>query len=249
MKIRHPALIRALAFILACVVRLWMRTLRYRYRFLQTDVDPHQRGLTQRYIYAFWHENMLLVAYHYGRPDIYVLISQHADGQLIAEVCERLGLRTVRGSTTRGGAGAMRKMLRLGGKAHLAVTPDGPRGPRRRMQQGLVYLAARTGLPIVPVGIGYDKPWRMRSWDRFALPRPWSLGVCVGGSPIRVPAEVDRRGLADYLKQVEQALATVSALAERWAETGQWDTRSAGPGVNTMRKLGEGAMTAVNGQH
>src|SRR5262245_31959256 len=172
MKIRHPALIRALAFLLACVVRLWMRTLRYRYRFLQSDVDPRQRGLTERYIYAFWHENMLLVATRYARPDIYVLISQHADGQLIADVCRHLGFRTVRGSTTRGGADAVRQMLRLGREAHLAVTPDGPRGPRRKVQQGLVYLAARTGMPIVPIGIGYSKAWRMQSWDRFALPKP-----------------------------------------------------------------------------
>jgi lysophospholipid acyltransferase (LPLAT)-like uncharacterized protein len=248
MKIRHPALIRALAFLLACVVRLWMRTLRYRYRFLQTDVDPRQPGLTERYVYAFWHENMLLLAYYFSRPDIYVLISQHADGQLIAEVCQRLRLRTVRGSTTRGGADAVRQMLRLGGAAHLAVTPDGPRGPRRQVQQGLVYLASRTGLPIVPVGIGYHKPWRMRSWDRFALPRPWSLGVCVAGEPIRVPADVDRRGLADYLQQVEEALANVSVLAERWAETGQWDSRCTSVEVRLPRKIGQGAMTAVNGR-
>jgi lysophospholipid acyltransferase (LPLAT)-like uncharacterized protein len=226
-----------------------MRTLRYRYRFLGVDVDPHQRGLTKRYIYAFWHENMLLLATHYARPDVYVLISQHADGQLIAEVCRHLGFRTVRGSTTRGGPDAVRQMLRLGGGAHLAVTPDGPRGPRRRVQQGLVYLAARTGLPVVPVGIGYHKPWRMRSWDRLALPRPWSLGVCVGGKPVHVPADLDRSGLAEYVRRVEEALEYTSAVAERWAETGQLDARSVSDGTCTTRKLGQGAMTAVNGQH
>src|SRR5206468_6190352 len=107
-------------------------------------------------LYAFWHEHLLLPAYHYGRRDIRVLISTHADGQLIAEVCRRLGFGLVRGSTTRGGVEAVRQMLRDGGASHLAITPDGPRGPRRRVQPGVSFLASRTGLPVVPMGIGHD---------------------------------------------------------------------------------------------
>src|SRR5712692_8556115 len=103
MKLRHPALIRAVAFAIAWIARLWIGTLRFRYRPLGANVDPHQNGLQDRYIYAFWHENMLLMAYQYALTDAYVLISQHADGQLIAEVSRHFGLRTVRGSTTRGG--------------------------------------------------------------------------------------------------------------------------------------------------
>src|SRR5436190_464721 len=86
----------------------------------------------------------------------------------------------------RGWIGTVRQMLRVGRKSHLAITPDGPRGPRRQVQPGLLYLAARTGLPIVPVGIGYDRPWRMRSWDRFAVPRPWTRATCVTTEPIHV---------------------------------------------------------------
>ena len=164
MKLRNPILIRTLGFVIAWVVRLWIGTLLYRYRPLGLNFDPHQRGLRERYIYALWHENMLLLAYQYARPDIHVLISRHADGQLIAEVCRHLGFRTVRGSTTRGGAEALLQMTHLGGKSHLAITPDGPRGPRRTVQIGLAYLAARTGMPVVPVGIGFSKPWRLRSW-------------------------------------------------------------------------------------
>jgi lysophospholipid acyltransferase (LPLAT)-like uncharacterized protein len=119
---------------------------------------------------------MLLPAYHYARPDIKVLISTHADGQLIAEACQRLGFALARGSSTRGGVEAVRDMLRAN-DTHLAVTPDGPRGPRRRVQAGVVYLAARTGLPIVPVGFAARRPWRAKSWDRFAVPRPFSRAV------------------------------------------------------------------------
>src|SRR5579885_1739211 len=134
MKIRHPGLIKALGLLVAWLVRLWIGTVRYRYRPLGANLDPHRRGLQGRYIYAFWHENLLLPAYHYGRPDIWVLISQHADGELIAQTCQHLGFRVVRGSTTRdgrsrGGVEAVRQMVRLAQKGHLAFTPDGPRGP------------------------------------------------------------------------------------------------------------------------
>src|SRR4051812_24165499 len=87
MKLRHPVLIKSAGLAASWAIRFWIGTLRYRYRSLGPNVWPHQRGLEGRYIYAFWHENILLPAYHYGRPDIRVLISQHADGQLIAEVC------------------------------------------------------------------------------------------------------------------------------------------------------------------
>lgn len=220
MKLRHPALIKTAGLAGSCAVRLWMGTLRYRYRPLGPNMDPRRPELAGRYIYAFWHENLLLPAYCYGRPDIQVLISQHADGQLISEVCRHLRFRTVRGSTTRGGVEAVRRMLRLSKGSHLAITPDGPRGPRRRVQPGLIYLAARTGLPIVPIGVGFERPWRLRSWDRFAVPKPWSLGTCVTAPPVHVPSDAGRDELEQYRRQVEQALLDVSAMAETWAEAG-----------------------------
>jgi lysophospholipid acyltransferase (LPLAT)-like uncharacterized protein len=215
MKIRHPMLIKALGFAIACLVRLWIATLRYRYRPLGPSLDPTKRGFTGRYIYAFWHENILVPAYHYGRRDVHVLISQHADGRLIAEVVRHLGFRVVAGSTTRGGVEAVRQMVRLSRSAHLAITPDGPRGPRRRVQPGAIYLAARTGLPIVPFGIAYAHAWRMNSWDRFALPRPWSAAACVTAQPIHVPEALGKEDLEAYRLLVEKELNAVTAEAER----------------------------------
>jgi hypothetical protein len=234
MKIRHPGLIRVLGFVVACVVRLWMATLRYRYHAVGPNVEPTRPGGGERYIYAFWHENMLLPAYRYARSDIWVLISQHADGQLIAEACRHLGFRLVRGSTTRGGVEAVRQMLRVAGAGHLAVTPDGPRGPRRQVQPGLVYLAARTGLAIVPAGMAFRRPWRMGSWDRFALPRPGSLATCVTAPPIRVPADAGRDDLERFRRRVEEAMLWATEVAEQWAETGEWrEPADSGPGQRT----------------
>lgn len=215
MKIRHPVLIKALGFAIGWVVRLWIGTLRYRYRPLGANLDPNRPNFQGRYLYAFWHENILVPAYHYGRRDIHVLISEHADGQLIAEACRHLGFRVVRGSATRGGARAVRQMVRRSRTAHLAITPDGPRGPRRQVQPGVVYLAAVTGLPIVPFGIAFERAWRMSSWDRFALPRPWSAAVCVTAEPIRVPENIRKDQLEEYRLLVQRAMDTAGAAAER----------------------------------
>jgi lysophospholipid acyltransferase (LPLAT)-like uncharacterized protein len=222
MKLRHPWLIKLAGFLIALLVRGWIGTLTYRYRWLGKNVDPRQPNFDGRYIYIFWHENLLLPLYHYGRSDIWVLISQHADGQLITDVCRHLRFRTVEGSTTRGGVQAVRRMLRLSARGHLAITPDGPRGPRRQVQPGLIYLASRTGLPIIPIGIGYDRPWRMKSWDRFALPRPFSRGYCVTAEPIVVPADSGKEKLEAYRRRVEEVMQDVNTRAERWAETGKW---------------------------
>jgi lysophospholipid acyltransferase (LPLAT)-like uncharacterized protein len=217
MKIRHPGLIKALGAAVAWLVRLWIGTVRYRYRPLGANLDPNRRGLEGRYIYAFWHENLIMPAYHYGRPDIWVLISQHADGQLIAEACRHLSFKVVSGSATRGGVEAVRRMLRFGDHVHLGITPDGPRGPRRRVKAGLVYLAARTGLPIVPVGFAFHRAWRLRSWDRFALPWPWSAVECVTTDPVVVPEGADKDELEAYQLRVEQALNLATQVAERRA--------------------------------
>jgi lysophospholipid acyltransferase (LPLAT)-like uncharacterized protein len=221
MRLRHPVLIKSFALAGACVLRLWMGSVRYRYYPLTEDLSPGRRDLPGRYIYAIWHENILMPVYQYSKENVWVLISQHRDGQLLTEMGRHLRLRLVRGSTTRGGVRAVRELLRVGERAHLAITPDGPRGPRRFVQEGLVYLAARTGLQIVPTAFGYHKPWRLRSWDHFAVPRPWSRATCVTGAPIAVPGEADKAQLANYRQLVEERLLQVTELAERWAETGK----------------------------
>jgi lysophospholipid acyltransferase (LPLAT)-like uncharacterized protein len=221
MKIRHPWLIAALGFVVAWVIRLWLWTVRYRYLPLGPALEPG-RADGERFLYAFWHEVLLLPAYFYGRRNVAVLISEHRDGQLIANACRHLGYGLVRGSLGRAGAvRALREMLRVGRTSHLAFTPDGPRGPRRQVQPGLVFTASRTGMPIVPAGMAFRRPWRLRSWDRMALPRPWSSAVCVTGTPIRVPADADRDVLEEFRRRVEQEMLRLTDLAEAWVETGR----------------------------
>jgi lysophospholipid acyltransferase (LPLAT)-like uncharacterized protein len=215
-------MIKTAGFAGATLLRAWVRTLNYRYHPLGPNVDPSGPALAERYIYAMWHEYLLLPVFCYPRRDVHVLISKHADGQWVAEFCRSLRIPVIRGSTTRGGAEAIRRLLRAGRESHIALTPDGPRGPRRRVQPGLVYLASRLGLSIVPVGFGVQGCWRMKSWDRFAMPHPWTRTRCVTGSPIAVPPVSDLWKLEEYRLRVESSLMNTTLQAEQWATTGVW---------------------------
>jgi lysophospholipid acyltransferase (LPLAT)-like uncharacterized protein len=231
MKLRSPWILRALGLGGALVIRLWMGTVRLRVFFCEGVRHPADYR-KERYIYAFWHETLLIPAT--VRTAIHILISQHADGELISQVCRFLGLRVARGSSTRGGTAALLELHRHSKKTHLAVTPDGPRGPRRRVHVGLIYLASLTGLPVVALGVGFSRAWRARSWDRFAVPMPFSAATCVVSAAVRVPARLDRDGLERYRLLVEKQLTDVTLAAERWARGGARPTPL--PVANAARK-------------
>ena len=217
MKIRNPALIKWIGFLGAVLIRVWIGTLSFRFRSVGEDHYPSRGKINRRYIYAFWHENILVPCQAFGQRDVLVLISQHADGEMIALVSKHMGWGTVRGSSTRGGAKALREMIHASENNHFAVMPDGPRGPRRHVELGMIYLAAKTGLPIVLLGIGHDRPWRLKTWDRFVLPRPFSQAVCIALDPIHVPQNASKAQLEEIRQQVETALIDVTDYAERLA--------------------------------
>jgi lysophospholipid acyltransferase (LPLAT)-like uncharacterized protein len=217
MKLRHPWLIGLAATLAAGVIRSWMGAVRPRTALLGPERHPADPR-AERYVYAFWHESLLLLTPFRVRAS--VLISHHADGELIARVCRHLRIGVVRGSTTRGGSAALLELVRRGREAHLAITPDGPRGPRRRVQPGVVSVAALTGLPVVPVGVGCASAWRAGSWDRMLLPRPGSAAHYVAGPAVRVPPGLDRPAMEEYRRLVEDRLLAVTAAAERWAAGG-----------------------------
>jgi lysophospholipid acyltransferase (LPLAT)-like uncharacterized protein len=231
MKIRRPSLLRLVGFVLYWLARVWLSTLRHRSRSLGLNLLPDEAGPGQKYLYAFWHENLVVPFHRYVGPKIHVLISQHADGELVAEACRYGRSKAIRGSTTRGGIEAARQLLRASRKHHLAVVPDGPRGPRRHIKPGLIYLAACTGVPIVVVGFGCRRPWRLHTWDRFVLPRPWSESTAVLDGPIHVPADLGKAQLEHYRRLVEARLHRVTELAEEWAESGKWPAAAKVPVV------------------
>jgi hypothetical protein len=171
-------------------------------------------------IYAVWHGRMLMLPYFYGRERrAYVLASRSRDGELVAGFARAFGLRVVRGSTSRGAVAALRALVRLvrEERAEVAVVPDGPRGPRHRAQPGPVILAKLGGAAIVPVGFGASAGVVLRSWDAFMVPRPFARVAVVFGDPLRVPGDADRTALEAWRRTLEEALARVTAEADRVA--------------------------------
>jgi lysophospholipid acyltransferase (LPLAT)-like uncharacterized protein len=219
MKIQHPLLVRAVGSSGAWLVRLLGQTIDYHFRYEDPLVNPEvARRLGKRYIYAFFHEVMLFPAHYWAWPTMHILISDHRDGELITQVITRLGFGVVRGSTTRGGARALREMTSKIAVGNLCVTPDGPRGPRRQVHQGLIYLASRTGLPVVGAGMAFKKSWRAASWDRFCVPRPFTKGACVAPAPLTVPPDADRDTLEECRVEVERRMRNAMDEAEAWVE-------------------------------
>lgn len=219
MKIRHPAAIKAIGAVGSFVVKHWVGTTTFHFRYDDPTVIPEvARDEGRRYIYAFFHEVMLFPASYWPWPSMHILISDHRDGEMITQVVKRLGFSVVRGSTTRGGARALREMTESIQSGNLCVTPDGPRGPRRHVHQGLAYLSSRTGLPIVGAGMAFKDPWRAKSWDRFAVPKPFRTAACVVPAPVLVPPDADRDTLEACRAEVERRMNHATLEAEAWVE-------------------------------
>lgn len=215
MKISHPIAIKTLSLVASWVLRGWLGTLDYRFEVDDPGLNPLR--LRRRGLYMFWHETLLVPAYTHSNRGFTMLISTHRDGELIAQILRMLRGSSVRGSSTRGGAAAVLGMMRAAKRHHLAITPDGPRGPRRQLQAGAVYLASRGHMPLIPLGIAAADAWRAPSWDRTMLPRPGSRCRGVLGRAIEVPPDIDRDELERYRLLAQEAMDDVQARAERLA--------------------------------
>ncbi len=191
-------------------IRVLFATMRIRI-FGEEMVRPfHDRG--EGVIVIFWHNRLLMAPLAYMGKDMNVLISSHGDGEIIANATKRFGFRLVRGSSSKGGAEAIRGLVRLGRRnSDLAITPDGPRGPAEVVKQGVAYVARATGRPILPLAFASSRFKRFNSWDRFLLPYPFSRGVFVWGEPLCY-----RKGeeLETFRLRIEEALRDATRQAD-----------------------------------
>jgi lysophospholipid acyltransferase (LPLAT)-like uncharacterized protein len=224
MSSRHtsaPLRTYILGSLAALVIRVLYATIRWERVNLSPDAPRMLASEPQ--IFAFWHGRMLMLPKHYmrlrgrlrtARP--YMLISRHGDGRLIAFAIRLLGIHSVAGSSTRGGATAVLELLRKAQEgSDIGVTPDGPKGPREVCKKGVATLAQKSGLAVYPLTYSTNRKWRLRSWDGMIVPKPFSRGIAIRGEPIFVGQDDDLDAVSI---RIQDALNEITLRADRY-----WD--------------------------
>jgi len=193
-------------FVAPWILEIYYRTLKINSRNFSTFSNLLEKnpGL----IIVFWHEYIMLPLYVFRFRNLYGLVSQHLDGEIITRIIRHFGHGAIRGSSTRGGKEAywMAKRMLESKRLILAITPDGPVGPRRKAKMGAVRLASETGVPILPVSAAASHYRRLKSWDRFMLILPFARCELKIGTPLRVPRNLTSIELTKYNQKLEQIL-------------------------------------------
>ncbi|MFB9355311.1 lysophospholipid acyltransferase family protein [Sneathiella chinensis] len=195
---------------------IWLVYRTSRWQIENADLPNRYVDEGKPFIMAFWHGRLLMMSIA-NRPPAraHVLISRHGDGELIARTIKHWNLDSIRGSTSRGSVPALKEILRVIRKKEIVViTPDGPRGPRMRAQDGVVRIAALTGVPVFPVSYSTTRGRFLKSWDRFFLAKPFSRGVMLWGDPIEVARQEDPAAYEDARLEIENRLNELTREAD-----------------------------------
>jgi len=192
-------------------LRVWARTLRFK---IDDRAGVIGQPLKGNYIAALWHNRLLLISFVLKRffperPGA-GLISASRDGDLIADLTQRFGFDVVRGSSSRMGATALLELSDVLSSGHdVLITPDGPRGPAYELGPGIIFLAQKTGRPVIPVNMEYSSCWRVKSWDRFIVPRPFAKVRVILGQPHYVAATSTREEFEAERLRLQDAMMSL----------------------------------------
>lgn len=172
----------------------------------------------QKVIYAFWHNQQSFLLFPYRtNGKISVLVSMSSDGEYIARSLPKFNMKATRGSSTRGGFAALRGLIEDAKKGYNpALTPDGPRGPIYKASQGIIYLARKTDLPIIPVAVDCSHKFHVNSWDKFQVPLPFGRCAIVYEEPLWYNPEIETKELCNILTQrLNAATAKAAKLCKK----------------------------------
>lgn len=211
--------IRLAAWLAYLLLRLLALTIRLDRENLRDLPDPFRGHVTTPgpIIYAFWHNRILTATVFFRDRGAVVMTSQSKDGEIIARVIQKFGFGAARGSATRGSIQALKGLARCLRDGHdTAFTIDGPKGPRYVAKPGAVMLARLSGAPIQPIDICAASYWRIKSWDLFRVPKPFSKGRIFYGKPIHVPRDADEAELAARNVELQSELDRLRAESEAW---------------------------------
>lgn len=224
MKIRSRWVPKVTGLVLSVVLRVWFATCRKVYIAVEPRTrlcHQHAPDDDERFILCVWHDAVLVPIFSAppaNRRETCCLVSQHQDGSFLAEAMRWLGYSTVRGSSKRGGAQAVRQLMDETAGKHIVISPDGPRGPRRQIKAGAVYLASQTGRRIIAGGYGAKRYWRIKgSWTDLLLPMPFTALYVVTGEPIAVPPDLSRDELDSFVDRAQRSMTFWTDYAERLA--------------------------------
>jgi lysophospholipid acyltransferase (LPLAT)-like uncharacterized protein len=213
---------RAEIAVLAWLAWVTLRVLRLTTRFEVVGADALERNWCEGrpMVFAFWHGRSIMLPFLVrGRRDAYIMNSTHRDGEIITRALERFGIRSTRGSTTRGAVGGTLALLRALKKGNsVALIPDGPRGPAGIAKAGAVELASAAGAPLYPLAFSASRAVRLSGWDRMMLPLPGSRVVCVVGEPM-LPTDAGRSRTAreELRVDLERRLGDLSCRSDELA--------------------------------
>lgn len=168
-------------------------------------------------IFAMWHNRLFAMTYYFKKQNVVVMTSQSFDGEYIARFIKRFGYGASRGSSTRGGVGALIEMIRLSKeKIPTGFLIDGPKGPKYVAKSGAVLLAKKTGNPVVPLVIETAKHWEVKSWDRLQIPKPFSLAKVIFAEPIYVAKNADETEIEKCREELQKKLDELNELGRQW---------------------------------
>jgi lysophospholipid acyltransferase (LPLAT)-like uncharacterized protein len=183
----------------------------WRYRVSGYDYIRALRESRRPFVFVLWHSRILPLLYRHRGENVVMLISRHRDGGYLADLGDRWGYRSVRGSTRRGGEVGLLGIVRaLEGGAEVAITPDGPRGPAERVQPGAIAAAQHAGVPIVAVGARVASAWYLGSWDRMCIPKPFTTIEVTYSPPVEIAAGKEglRRGMDVVSRSLQEVMGT-----------------------------------------
>jgi len=218
----------------AAMTRAVLATCRIREYIEEPAWHPHMGGRGRNFLLSTWHENLLVGAWYCGRlPYFHTLASPSRDGEIITGCASSLGMTVLRGSSNDGGVRALKQIVdesRSKKRFRFGFTPDGPRGPRREIKFGVAYVAAKSALPVVSLGIACENGWRAPSWDQLQIPKPFSKVQVVVTAPIWSPTNASREQMEQFSHKIANEMNRSQDLAESLLKN---------PIVNERRRVGD----------
>jgi lysophospholipid acyltransferase (LPLAT)-like uncharacterized protein len=194
-------------------VKLWKATIRLNVQY--DAVESENRN----FIYVFWHQNIFTPTISFpGHEKRFAMVSPSKDGEMMAAVCNNFGYDVVRGSSNEKSIRSLIQVIRkLNDGYSMGVAADGPQGPIYQVKPGIIYMAMKTGVEIVPIGGAFNRTYEFKkAWDHFLLPYPFSKGASVVGNPIAVPKDADP---ARYIQIVNSAIHDANEQARQLLNT------------------------------